>query len=305
MFGLTDFQRAFNLLSQKLARWMQQFILLLPNLLIALVILMATFFAARLVRKFIDRFLPRLSHSVTLNNLIATIAYVAVLLLGTFFVLEVLNLEKTVTSLLAGVGIIGLALGFAFQDIAANFFSGIIIAIQRPFTVGDVIQTDTYFGTIEAINLRTLDLRQVTGELVRVPNRKVFENAIINYTVSTQRRVDVECGVTYDSNLEQVRAVVLDTMREFPHIVPSRPVEVMFTGFGESAITFSLRFWISYHRQVDYVDAKSEAIMRIKRAFDQVGIVIPFPIRTLNISARTLERLGAGAAGAGGRPPGA
>jgi len=296
MFGITDFQRAFSLLSQKLARWMQQFILMLPNLLIALVILTATFFAARLVRKFIDRFLPRVSHSVTLNNLVATMTYVAVLLLGTFFVLEVLNLEKTVTSLLAGVGIIGLALGFAFQDIAANFISGIIIAVQRPFTVGDVIQTDSYFGTIEAINLRTLDLRQVTGELVRVPNRKVFENAIINYTVSTQRRVDLDCGVAYNSNLDQVRTVVLEAMQNFPNIVPGRPVEVMFTSFGDSAITFSLRFWVSYHRQVDYVGAKSEAIMRIKRAFDQMDIVIPFPIRTLDIPARTLDRLAASAA---------
>ena len=296
MFGITDFQRAFSLLSQKLARWMQQFILMLPNLLIALVILTATFFAARLVRKFIDRFLPRVSHSVTLNNLVSTMTYVAVLLLGTFFVLEVLNLEKTVTSLLAGVGIIGLALGFAFQDIAANFISGIIIAVQRPFTVGDVIQTDSYFGTIEAINLRTLDLRQVTGELVRVPNRKVFENAIINYTVSTQRRVDLDCGVAYNSNLDQVRTVVLEAMQNFPNIVPGRPVEVMFTSFGDSAITFSLRFWVSYHRQVDYVGAKSEAIMRIKRAFDQMDIVIPFPIRTLDIPARTLDRLAASAA---------
>jgi len=299
MFGLTDFQRAFNLLSQKLARWMQQFILMLPNLLIALVILTATFFAARLVQKIINRFLPRVSHSATLNNLVATMAYVAVLLLGTFFVLEVLSLEKTVTSLLAGVGIIGLALGFAFQDIAANFISGIIIAIQRPFTVGDVIQTDSYFGTIEAINLRTLDLRQVTGELVRVPNRKVFENAIINYTVSTQRRVDLDCGVAYNSNLDQVRTVVLEAMQDFPNIVPGRPVEVMFTGFGDSAITFSLRFWVSYHRQVDYVGAKSEAIMRIKRAFDQVDIVIPFPIRTLDIPARTLDRLAASATAGG------
>jgi len=299
MFGLTDFQRAFNLLSQKLARWMQQFILMLPNLLIALVILTATFFAARLVQRIINQFLPRVSHSATLNNLVATMAYVAVLLLGTFFVLEVLSLEKTVTSLLAGVGIIGLALGFAFQDIAANFISGIIIAIQRPFTVGDVIQTDSYFGTIEAINLRTLDLRQVTGELVRVPNRKVFENAIINYTVSTQRRVDLDCGVAYNSNLDQVRTVVLDAMQDFPNIVPGRPVEVMFTGFGDSAITFSLRFWVSYHRQVDYVGAKSEAIMRIKRAFDQVDIIIPFPIRTLDIPARTLNRLAASAAAGG------
>ena len=291
MFGITDFQRAFNLLSGKLVRWMQAIILMLPNLLIALVILTVTYYVAKLARRFIVRFLPRLSPSVTLNNLVATIAHVGVLLIGIFFTLEVLSLDKTVTSLLAGVGIIGLALGFAFQDIAANFISGIIIAIQRPFTVGDVIQTESYFGTIESINLRTLDLRQVTGELVRVPNRKVFESSVINFTVTTQRRVDVECGVTYDSDLEQVRDVVLECMQGFPDMLTNRPLEVMFTGFGDSSINFTLRFWIPYRRQVDYVGAKSEAIMRIKRAFDKAGIVIPFPIRTLDISPELLEQV--------------
>ena len=291
MFGVTDLQRAFHLLSGKLARWMQQFVLLLPNLLIALLILAVTFLAARLVRRFMGRVLPRVLHHPTLNNLVGTVTYAGVLLLGIFFTLEVLGLNKTVASLLAGVGIVGLALGFAFQDIAANFISGIIIAIQRPFSVGDVIQTDSFFGTIESINLRTLDLRQVTGELVRVPNRKVFESAVINFTVTTRRRVDVECGVAYDSNLEQVREVVLGAMRNFPKLLTDRAPEVMFTGFADSAITFTLRFWIPYKQQVDYVGAKSEAIMRIKRAFDQAGIVIPFPMRTLDVAPALLEQL--------------
>ena len=301
MFGATDFSRAFHLLSDKLTRWVQQFILLLPNLLIALVILAATYFAARLVRRGLNRFLGRVSASGSLNNLIETTAYVGVLVVGIFFTLEVLSLDKTVTSLLAGVGIIGLALGFAFQDIAANFISGIIIAVQRPFTVGDVIQTETYFGTIESINLRTLDLRQVTGELVRVPNRKVFESSVINFTVTTRRRVDVECGVGYEADLEQVREVALGCMRDFPHLLPDRPVEVMFTAFADSSITFTLRFWIPFEKQVDYVGAKSEAIIRLKRAFDAAGIVIPYPIRTLDLPPALLERLGA--AGADKTPP--
>ena len=291
MFGGTEFHDAFNLLSGKVIRWGQFLVLLLPNILIGILILVLTYLAGRLTRRIITRVLPRVSPSVTLNNLVATLANVIVLLLGLFSVLVVLGLDKTVTSLLAGVGIIGLALGFAFQDIAANFISGIIIAIQRPFNVGDVIQTETYFGTIESINLRTLDLRQVTGELVRVPNRKVFESSVINYTVTTHRRVDVECGVTYDANLEQVREVVVGCMQGFPHLLTDRPLEVMFTGFGDSSINFTLRFWIPYRKQVDYVGAKSEAIMRIKRAFDKAGITIPFPIRTLDISPELLEQL--------------
>jgi len=289
---MLEFHRALDLLSGKLLRWGQQFILLLPNLLIAILILVTTFFVARAVQRVSTRLLPRISPSPTLNNLLQTTAYLGVLAIGIFFTLEVLSLDKTVTSLLAGVGIIGLALGFAFQDIAANFISGIIIAVQRPFVVGDVIQTESFFGTIESINLRTLDLRQTTGELVRVPNRKVFESSVINFTVTTRRRVDVDCGVTYDADLEQVRAVARAAIEELPGRLPDRPVEVMFTAFADSAITFTVRFWIPYAKQVDYVGAKSEAIMRIKRAFDAAGIVIPFPIRTLDISPELLAQLG-------------
>ena len=293
---MIEISRTLELLSHKLLGWVERFILLLPNLLITVLLLAATVVAARLTRRALASVLPRMSPgAVTLHSLISTLAYVAVLLVGTFFGLEVLGLDKTVTSLLAGVGIIGLALGFAFQDIAANFISGIIIAVQQPFTVGDVIQTDAFFGTIERINLRTLDLRQVTGELVRVPNRKVFESAVTNFTVTTRRRVDVECGVAYSSDLAQVRDVVLAAMTDFSGLLTEPPPQVMFTSFADSAITFSLRFWISYRRQVDYVGAKSEAIMRIKQAFDAAGIVIPFPMRTLELPPEVLARLGGAA----------
>ncbi|WP_234795118.1 mechanosensitive ion channel family protein [Hymenobacter arizonensis] len=280
---MTEVERAFDLLSGKLLVWFRQLIVMLPNLVVAAILLILTFVGARIVRRVVRRVLPRVSASDTLNNLLTTMLYIFTLLVGTFFVLTVLNLDKTVTSLLAGVGIIGLALGFAFQDIAANFISGVIIAVQRPFNVGDVIETDKFFGTIERISLRTLNIRQTTGELVIMPNRKVFENPLINFTQQTMRRVDLECGVAYNSDLELVQQVVQKAVSAIPELVPERPLEVMFTAFAESAITFQVRFWVPYRRQFDYVSARSEAIIRIKRAFDDHGISIPFPIRTLHL----------------------
>ncbi len=284
MFAVvTEVERAFDLLSGKMLGWFRQLIVMLPNLVVAAVLLAITLIGARIVRRLVRRVLPRVSASDTLNNLLTTMLYIFTLLVGTFFVLTVLNLDKTVTSLLAGVGIIGLALGFAFQDIAANFISGVIIAVQRPFNVGDVIETDKFFGTIERISLRTLNIRQTTGELVIMPNRKVFENPLINFTQQTMRRVDLECGVAYNSDLELVQQVVKQAVSAIPELVPERPLEVMFTAFAESAITFQVRFWVPYRRQFDYVSARSEAIIRIKRAFDDNDISIPFPIRTLHL----------------------
>ncbi|ALD22178.1 mechanosensitive ion channel family protein [Hymenobacter sp. DG25A] len=274
---MLEVDKAFSLLGTKLHSWLRQAIMLLPNVLIGAVVLVITFFVARLVRRLIADVLRRVSHSEAINDLVSAVAYLVTLLLGVFFVLGILNLDKTVTSLLAGVGIIGLALGFAFQDIAANFIAGIIIAIQRPFNVGDMVQTTTFFGVVERISLRTVEIRQVTGELVRVPNKSVFENALINFSANRFRRVDVDGGVRHDSDLEHVRQVALETIAQLPNLAPDKPVQLMFTAFTNDAVTFQLRFWILHSKQIEYVGAKSDAIIALKRAFDEADISLAGP----------------------------
>lgn len=288
---MTELQEALNLLMKKLEIWLRQFVLMLPNLAIALIILVITYFVAKQMRRMAENLLSRVSHSAALNNLFATLVQTGTLLLGIFFVLTILKLDKTVTTMLAGVGIIGLALGFAFQDIAANFISGVIIAVRRPFGVGDVIETNSYFGTIERINMRTIDLRRVTGELVKVPNRKVFESALVNFTHYGIRRIDLRLGVSYAEDLERVQQIVKDSVTGIKGMVENREVEVVYEEFGDSSINFLVRFWIQYKRQTDYVYAKSAAIIKIKKAFDAGNIQIPFPIRTLDFAIKGGESL--------------
>ncbi len=288
---MTELQEALNLLVKKLEIWMRQFVLMLPNLVIALILLFVTFFVARQMRRIAENLLTRVSHSAALNNLFATLVQTGTILLGIFFVLTILKLDKTVTTMLAGVGIIGLALGFAFQDIAANFISGVIIAVRKPFGVGDVIETNEYFGTIERINMRTIDLRRVTGELVKVPNRKVFESVMVNYTHYGIRRIDLRLGVSYAEDLERVQQIVKEAVTGIKGMIENREVEVLYDEFGDSSINFLVRFWIQYKRQTDYVNAKSAAIIKIKKAFDTGNIQIPFPIRTLDFAIKGGESL--------------
>src|SRR5690606_370419 len=260
---MNELNNALHLVSEKLESWLQYFILMLPNFIIAVLVLVLTFVFARLFRKGSDKLLVRVSHSVPLNNLISTLIFVSILLMGVFFALGILKLDKTVTSLLAGVGILGLALGFAFQDIAANFMSGVIIAVRKPFSVGDVIETTMHFGTIERINMRSIDIRQQTGELARVPNRKVFENTMVHFTYFGLRRIDLPSRVSYTEDLDKVVNVTLEAMQGITGQVESKEVEVFFEDFGESYITVVIRFWLQYARQSDYVLARSEPIVTI------------------------------------------
>ncbi|WP_276498433.1 mechanosensitive ion channel family protein [Pontibacter litorisediminis] len=288
---MKDINDAVELLWSKLEAWGAQIVLMLPNIFVALVLLIVTFYVAGFIRNWLEKFINKFSHSAALNNLILTLLYIGMLMIGCFFVLSILNLDKVVISLLAGVGIIGLALGFAFQDIAANFISGVIIAVQKPFGVGDMIETNDYFGVIERITLRTIDVRQVTGELVRLPNKMVFENPMTNYSIYGTRRIDLEVGVSYGEDLERVQQVVVEALQDVKNRVPSREIEVMYDAFGDSSINFKARFWVNYHRQLDFVSAKSDAIIKIKKAFDANDIMIPFPIRTLDFGIKGGEKL--------------
>lgn len=291
MYNKIEISKAFNLLLNKLELWMRHLVLMLPNLVMALLVLVLTFVVARFIRRSVEKILPRFSHSLALNNLVSALVYTGGLLIGFFFVLSILQLDKTVTSLLAGIGIFSLALGFAFQDIAANFMSGVIIAIRKPFGVGDVVESNDYFGTIERINLRTIDIRRVTGELVKVPNRKVFENVMVIYTHYGIRRVDVKGGVSYGEDLEHVQQVLRKAICNIKGMVENKDVEVVYEELGDSSVNFLVRFWIHYNRQFDYVHARSEAIIKIKKAFDENNIQIPFPIRTLEFGVKAGETL--------------
>ncbi|MGH8729270.1 MAG: mechanosensitive ion channel family protein, partial [Burkholderiales bacterium] len=194
------------------------------------------------------------------------------------------GLDKTVTSLLAGAGIIGLALGLAFQDIGANLLSGIYMSIERPFRAGHLIKSNDYFGTVERITLRQTEILTPEGQLVLIPNKKIFENPIVNYSTFGRRRVDIAVGVSYSTDLDQAKEIAIGELRGLPARDPSRDVELYYEEFGESSINLVARFWISFDRQPDFLRARSDAIEALKRAFDANEITIPFPIRTIEFS---------------------
>jgi small conductance mechanosensitive channel len=298
-----SFGNAWYLLTRKLMGWGRAFILQLPNLAVAVCMVVAFWLLARLVRNLALRFLRRVSHSEQVNQLVAQAFYVALIAAGAFVALGILGLQKTVASLLAGAGIIGLALGFAFQDIAANFMAGIYLSVEHPFRRGHLIKSKDWFGVVQEVSLRWTQILTQQGQLVLIPNKQVFENPIMNYTIRGKRRVDLTVGVSYGDDLEQVRQVALAAVEGIPGRVKDKEAQLFYDELAESAITFSLRFWIEAQNQADYLRARSEAIERLKRAFDDHGITLPFPTRTLDFAvkggetlAQALEEVGAGRA---------
>ncbi|MBO6576904.1 MAG: mechanosensitive ion channel family protein [Rhodothermales bacterium] len=280
----------------KLTGWLESAIALLPNFVVALLVVVLFTIIAKILRRFLGKALHRTIDNQQVARLLNSVVYTAVITIGAFVALSVLQLDGAVTKLLAGVGILGLALGFAFQDIAANFVSGVLLAVRRPFKEGNIIETSGITGRVTEVNLRSTIIEQFDGQKVYVPNAQVFGNPITNLYDGGDRRIDLPCGVSYDDDLELARKVALEAVSKVPGRDENRDPDFVFTSFGGSSIDFVVVFWIlSADDHAKYLHARSNAIMLLKKAFDQAGLNIPFPIRTLD-AGDSLKELFAGRA---------
>lgn len=283
--------QAVELLSGKLYEWVKGLIEMLPNIVLAALIVVLGIFIAKLIRKVSLRLISKISSIETINTLFASMMYAISLGVVIFIVLSVLNLDKAVTSILAGAGILGLALAFAFQDIAANFMSGIFLSFRRPLSVGDIVNTNGHMGVVEEINLRDTMLRTFQGQRVIIPNKDVFQNTIENYTVLGKRRLDLAVGVSYGDDLRRVKEIAIKAAEKISVRSLTDDISLFYKEFGDSSINFSISIWLNNTDQPTFLQGRHEAIMHLKEAFDANDIMIPFPIRTLDFGIKGGEKL--------------
>lgn len=273
---------AIDKILQKLNTWGELFIENLPNLGIALLVLIITYFVSRVVYSTSLKIARRKGSQDAVTKLIARTFSVIVVLLGLFLALGALNLGKTLTALISAAGVSGLVIGLALQGTLSNTFSGIVLSFRKNIRIGDWVETNGFAGEVMDINLNYFVLKEADNNLVIIPNKTIIDNPIKNQTLTTKMRVMIECGVGYESDLTQVETLVRETIcNAFDHISSPKDVEFFFTEFGGSSINFLCRFWIDSERSLERLIAHSKAIIEIKKAFDREGINIPFPMRTL------------------------
>ena len=260
---------------------------------LGVIVVLAVFY---LLAKFGQRMTTRASQRAgaphSLQVLLANTTHIAILIVGIVVALSMLGLGKAVTTALAGAGVIGIVLGFALQDIAANFISGIILILRKPFREGDLVEINDHLGTVREINLRTTKIQALTGQIVYIPNQVVFQNDLTNFNELGERRVDISCGVSYADDLDKARKVAVEAIESLDFAdTDDHSVEFYYNEFGGSSINFTLRFWIDFSIQPDYLAGQSEAIRLIKNTFDEKDIAIPFPVRTLDFGIKAGENL--------------
>ena len=246
---------------------------MLPNFVLAGLLLAVFFFIAKILRRMIYKIAFKISKSESISGLFAGVFQAATLVVGLTMALNVLNLEKTVASLLAGVGIIGLALGFAFQDLTANFISGVFMSLIRPFEVGDKIETNSFVGTVYRMQLRSTTILTTAGLHVVIPNKDIFQKPIINYSRSTERRVEIDFFVTNTFDLSFTESLVHKALENINTRKPISDIDFYYTGIDDVKVKFTVSFHIDNSEPKGYFESRHKAIMAIYKAYGEKGII--------------------------------
>jgi small conductance mechanosensitive channel len=280
---MIETRQAVDMVQGKLVLWLESLVRMLPNLILAALTVVLFWILARVLRHLSNKILLRIFQMGTLQRLAVTLIHFTTVLIGLFAALSILHLDKTVTSLLAGAGILGLALGFAFQDIASNFISGILIATNRPFRVGELIQSRDNIGVVQRIDLRTTELRSLQGIHVLIPNKEIFQNVFHNYTRNGVRRVDLEVPIGFRDDLEHVNRTATTAVRSVPDVLQEYDVDMFYQRFEDHYLVLEARFWILATSNRHYHKVKSDVIMALKAAFDREGVILPYPVRLVEM----------------------
>jgi small conductance mechanosensitive channel len=245
----------------------------IPNLLSAGILLFLFWTANKIIQKMIVSTLSRMKIENQSINLLLRAARFGIYIFATLTIAD--QLQINIKSLLAGVGVMGLAISFAAQDTVGNMISGIVIIIDKPFKEGDWIALGDMQATVTAIRLRTTVLTTFDNETVVVPNKNISQERVINFTMMPKIRVKIPIGIAYKENISEARTALLGTVKDDTRILSDPAPVVIVSNLGDSSVNLQLRFWIE-----DSASQYSffwEYTEKCKNALDRAGIEIPFP----------------------------
>ena len=274
-----QFQGPVQSLLTQLGAMADGFFKLLPLLAIALVIVVVTWLIAKGGRRIADRITGKTALRPSLKALIETLVTIVIWVIGLMIAATIVLPGLTPASLLAGLGIGAVAIGFAFQDIFENFLAGMLIMVRKKMRIGDVISCQGIEGRVEHITLRETHVRRLSNEVTIVPNSMLFKNPVEIYTDDDERRHEVVVGVSYDTDLEHARTVIRAAVEDAEGVNTEKRIDILAFEFGDSSINFKLRWWAG-SKPFDMHSTRDAVVRSVKRSLDDAGIEIPFPYIT-------------------------
>ena len=285
------------------SRLVESAVRIVPRVLAATLVLGLFWVLAAGVRRLMRALFRRVISDLTVENLLKQLAYYAIWALGLLVAVDALGFQPQ--TVVTGLGLTGLALGFALKDIISNFVSGVLILALRPFQLGDQIVVGETEGSVERIRLRATEIRTYDGRLVLVPNAELFTSRVTNNTASPVRRAVVPLYLGYDSDLPRAVEAVRAAAAATEGVLAEPPVAVRVAALGQDDLVLEARFWADSRRS-DFTATQAAVRARVVSALKDAGVGLPDPdVRVLipRHPEQWRRALGAGAGSTPGRAP--
>ena len=246
----------------------------LPLILIGVVLLIVTWFIARGTLHAANRTLFSRISSQLLRDVLSRAASVLVFVLGLYVVLRISGLTGLAVTIIGGTGLLGLAIGFAFRDIAENFLASVLISIQRPFAMGDLIELDGHVGYVQRVNTRATLIMTRDGNHVQIPNAIVYKQTIVNHTANPRSRETFIVGIGYDDSIAEAQSTALRILNEHPAVLDDPEPLVLVETLAASTVNLRLLFWVDIETYSNQ-KVRSAIIRQTKAALTDAGISMP------------------------------
>ena len=197
--------------------------------------------------------------------------------IGLVLAFDILGIGSLVGAVLGTAGIVGIAIGFAFQDIVENYLAGMLLSIRRPFSVNDLVRVGEFEGRIIRMTSRELVLMTLEGNHVRLPNAHIFKSPFTNFSVNPRRMFWIEIGIGVNEDLKRAMTIGVERLRTLPGVIDDPAPFARVQELGESSVVVRYHGWVNQH-DADFLKVRSEAIRLLKAALDEGGVELPEPI---------------------------
>ncbi|MEM6314668.1 MAG: mechanosensitive ion channel domain-containing protein [Planctomycetota bacterium] len=256
------------------------FVRSLPLIGIGLVVLIACVLLAGLIGRLLTVPLKRLTDSTLLRSVVRKIVAVLVILGGLYLFLRITGLTAIALTVVSGTGIIGLVIGFAFRDIAENFLASILISVQTPFQIGDVVEVTGYTGVVQKVTMRGTVLVDFDGNHIQIANATIYKSTIKNFTANPKLRLTFVIGIGYDASVKLAQDAALKVLNHHSAVLDDPEPTVLADNLGSSTINMKIYFWIDGSKH-NGLKVKSSMIRLVLRALENAGISMPDDAREI------------------------
>jgi small-conductance mechanosensitive channel len=260
--------------------WLISFIEFFPKIIAAIIVFILTIVSSGFIAKWVKKIAKNKISNVEMLQLVFVVTRWTILILGVIYALSIVNFD--ITGFVAGLGIVGFTIGFALQDIARNFISGLLLLYRQPFHIGERVIVSDFTGEVMEINIRDTVIKTFDGELVIIPNTQVYENPIINLNHTRYRRRSVIIGLGYGEDADRAIGIFLEQIRSVPGVEADPKPLILADDLGDSTLRLSATFWVD-QLENNILEVHSNVVKAIKSASDEYGIDLPYSIQTVRL----------------------